>query len=106
MDERNRNGAANEMRAAAALIDNGYEVFLGVGNTSCDMIALKGGDMWRVEVKTAGRERLDGRRWVKADPSKFDMLLVVITETGEVLCNPHVDGRSGCYITTPASTLE
>lgn len=94
---RQNNGRANEMKAAAALIENGYEVFMGVGNTSCDMVALKDGICLRVEVKTAGPERRDGRRWVGADPEKFDALIVVVTDTWEVMFNPHLDGRVGVY---------
>lgn len=95
---RNQNGMANEMRAAACLIDEGYEVFIGVGNTSCDLMALKDGAALRVEVKTAGPERRDGTRWVSGDPEKFDMLIAVVTETWEVMVNPHLDGRVGLYI--------
>jgi hypothetical protein len=82
------------MKAAAWLIEMGYEVFLAVGSTSCDMIARDPEDeaLVRVEVKTAGSTLIDGRRCVAGlDESKFDMLLVVLDD-GEVWCNPHLHG--------------
>lgn len=86
-----QHGLANELRAAAHLMDLGYEVFLGVGSTSCDMLAMKDGTVVRVEVKTASqRAYLDGRRRVLGvQQGKFDMLVVLMD--GEVLVNPGPD---------------
>lgn len=46
-------GAAGELLATVDMIAKGYEVFRAVSpSTSCDLIALKDGKLYRVEVRT------------------------------------------------------
>lgn len=73
-----QHGLANEMRAAAWLIDEGYEVFI---------VAMKEGNMVRVEVKGLGRPNGMGRYWVQVNREMYDMLLVVTPE-GAVVADP------------------
>lgn len=87
MDERSRTGNWAELIAAAWLTQQGYEVFWGHGNTECDLVALKERACTRVEVKKASAQ--SNGRWciARADPDKYDLLLVVLP-CGDVLLNP------------------
>lgn len=94
-------GMAGELRAAAFLMENGYEVFMAIGSTRCDLIAILPGVethdglgragsadvMFRVEVKTAAPTSGGRYRIIDVKPRKFDMLLVVLP-SGEVLMDP------------------
>lgn len=76
----------------AWLLGRGYEVFLGVGLTSCDMVVLTPGGPRRIEVKKATpvTTRIRGiERYCVANvqPEKFDDLLVVLP-VGTVVLNP------------------
>lgn len=52
-DGNNHKGAANELRAAAHLMENGYEVFRALSPSNhCDLIATRDGKAHRVEVRT------------------------------------------------------
>lgn len=85
-------GAWAEAIASAHLLQQGYEVFQGIGNASCDILALKDGVAERVEVKAATHSPGSTNRpsiWV-GDRAKFDKLLVVMPD-GEVLENPTRD---------------
>lgn len=85
-------GTWAEMLAMAWLLGRGYEVFLGVGATSCDLVALTGRGARRIEVKKASRTRRSASTGIqyaiaKADPNKFDDLLVVLPD-GTAMLNP------------------
>lgn len=55
-------GAIQELRVSIDLMANGYEVFRAISpSCSCDLLALKNGKMFDVEVRT-GYERKNG--WV------------------------------------------
>lgn len=90
-------GNWGEAVAAAWLLRQGYELFKGWGNTSCDFIAARDGELIRVEVKIASITKY-GRKVVTAvRHGTFDWLLVV-TPDGDILLNPdpsEVYGTSG-----------
>lgn len=75
-------GAWGESIAAAWLIANGYEVYIGLGCASCDIIADKSGKLYRVEVKAAStrNDGVDRYQIGSVNPDKFDMLLVVMPD--------------------------
>jgi hypothetical protein len=84
--DRNQRGTWAELLAASWLIQNGHEVFIGFGNTSCDLMAIKDGVVRRVEVKAVSPMKSESGGKVGAvagcRPDKYDWLLVV-----------HRDGR-------------
>lgn len=88
-----------EAIAIAWLIQKGYQVFPGFsGNESCDMIALKGAEVLRVEVKCASEYTKAVKYSVMVkDFGLFDTLLVV-TPDGEVLQDP---SPKDCYGANP-----
>lgn len=90
-------GAWGEAVAAAWLMEHGYEVFQGLGNTSVDFVALRDGKAYRVEVKTC----LNTKPGVKPGisgvfPERFDILLVVLGP-GHILANPTPDEVAGAH---------
>lgn len=76
--DNNQRGIWSESVAMATLIAQGWEVYVGFGNTSCDLIGIKDGVINRIEVKSASPSTMPGK-WVVASvkPEKFDTLLVV-----------------------------
>ena len=73
-------GAASELRGAAHLLSRGYEVFRSVSpHAGADLVAIKGGEVLRVEVKSIGRPRQPGHcppfGWPVNDD--WDLLLIV-----------------------------
>jgi len=47
-------GAIGELRVCTDLLARGYEVFRAVSpSASCDLIAVRDGRIWRVEVRSA-----------------------------------------------------
>jgi hypothetical protein len=70
-------GTAGELTAAVYLMDHGCEVFLGLGPTSCDLIAILDGRCYRVEVKrtTLTVDMRWNVPWCR--PSAHDWLLLV-----------------------------
>lgn len=75
-----RNWAANEMRAAVFLLQQGWEVCLPVAPTCAfDMLAWKPGTCLRVQVKTATEAR--GRlQYTPADPDTYDLLVLALPD--------------------------
>jgi hypothetical protein len=75
-------GALREFITCVDLMKRGYEVFRALSpNSSCDLIAMKEGKIWRVEV-TTGYIRKDGSMsWVKHDESKYDVLAAVMPDS-------------------------
>lgn len=101
MHTTHQRGAWGEALAMAHLLAEGFEVFTSsLSQASCDMIALRRGEMWRVEVKTARPMKTPTGKLTpkphigKATPELYDMLLVVL-EDGTVLCNPTRDQVHG-----------
>lgn len=84
-------GTLSEARASVWLMERGWQVYLGWGNTSCDIVALRGSEVVRVEVKTAAVSTKEGR-WVVAGckPEMYDTLLVVYPD-GIVEADPPKD---------------
>lgn len=84
-------GAWAESIAMSVLMKDGWEVFVGFGNTSCDLVGIKSGTAVRIEVKSASRSTMPGK-WVVAGvkPDKFDTLLVVYPD-GTVEQDPPAD---------------
>jgi hypothetical protein len=74
-------GAAAELVVCADLFRRGYHVFRALApNCPCDLIAMKDGEILRVEVKSAGFVGTTGRCSIAVPvPSygKFDLLAVV-----------------------------
>lgn len=69
-------GAVAELVACINLVNDGYEVFRAVSpSCSCDLIAQKSGQMFRVEVRT-GTLTPTGKRYFPAY-GQYDMLIVV-----------------------------
>jgi hypothetical protein len=46
-------GLVSELAVASYLLSYGFEVYFGFGNTQCDLVAIRGDVIRRVEVKTA-----------------------------------------------------
>jgi hypothetical protein len=66
-------GASSELKVCADFLLAGYEVFRSVSlNCSCDLVVLKNGEVFRVEVKTGYKKQIPS-----ADKTRFDILAVV-----------------------------
>lgn len=64
MDSRTRLGALAELKVASELLGRGYEVFVGWGGkTTCDMVAVDGQRVYRVQVKGTGTKAPSGS-WI------------------------------------------
>jgi PD-(D/E)XK endonuclease len=76
-----KTGAIGELKVSCDLLDRGYEVFRSVSpDGSCDLVALKGDKMFRIEVKTGQVYATTGTRTYPKpkpkDANKFDILAV------------------------------
>ena len=82
-------GTWGETVAAAWLMKNEYEVFVALGNASCDLIAVRDGLSQRVEVKVASAYKGAKGKFSIAGvvPDKHDMLMVIMPN-GDVVINP------------------
>jgi hypothetical protein len=74
-------GAASELRAAAHLLAQGYDVYRSVApHAGFDLVAYRGDVPTRVEVKTLGQPKNPAHTppfgW-PADPDAWDLLLIV-----------------------------
>lgn len=71
-------GAIGELRACSDLLSKGYEVFRALTYTcSCDLVILKDGKLYRVEVKTGYFNIINGvRSHAKPSNSRFDILCI------------------------------
>lgn len=68
-------------------MDLGYHVFRALAPACpCDLIAMRGDDLFRIEVKTACFPRA-GRSWTVSRPTHtgYDFLAVVVPRTGVLL---------------------
>lgn len=82
-------GPLGEGHAIAHLAGLGYHVFVGFGNTPCDLIAMKDGKTIRVEVKTStGTARYAIYNLPPSKPELYDMLIWVIPTEGVLIVNP------------------
>ena len=75
---RGTRGAVGELSVTVDLLRRNYEVFRNVSqHGSCDLIAMKGGKVLRVEVKSTCINTETGKVYIpKLDGSKFDLLAV------------------------------
>jgi len=75
-------GAINELRASVDLLRRGYSVFRALSpSCPCDLVLLKDGDVFRVEV-TTGHNSSNGRLYYpKKDPQLYDILAVVTSDS-------------------------
>lgn len=86
-------GMMNELRVSVDLAMRGYEVFKALdAGASCDLVALKEGRCYRVQVKTAraynlavGGVKLNCDR---SNPERFDLLAVVERATLAITYEP------------------
>jgi hypothetical protein len=69
-------GASSELLVCSDLLRAGYEVFRSVSlNCSCDLVAMKDGEIIRVECKTGYKKQIPS-----ADRKKYDVLAAVTPE--------------------------
>jgi len=75
-------GAINELRASVDLLRRGYSVFRALSPACpCDLVLLRNGDVFRVEV-TTGHNSSNGRLYYpKKDPQLYDILAVVTSDS-------------------------
>jgi hypothetical protein len=68
-------GGIGELTVCADLLRSGYSVFRAVADhEDCDIVAIRHGKVWRVEVKTC-RSNADGRLMLpKVDRTRCDVL--------------------------------
>jgi len=72
----------SELLACADLIRKGYEVFRSVSQAAtCDILALKDGKTYRVEVKTAYRLKNGKIAHCRPILGRFDVLALVVDGT-------------------------
>lgn len=76
-------GAANELKVCTDLLFKGFSVFRAMSpHASCDILALKGRKIWRVEVRTGRDSKRNRPFWPhpKNDKDRYDILAVVLDE--------------------------
>lgn len=95
-------GAISELVVGADLLRQGYEVFRALSPAcSCDLLALKGGVMIRLEVRTGSRNPLTGKLYYARpakDAGRSDHYAVVV---GDVIV--YAPALEGPVITSPES---
>lgn len=93
-------GAMGELVVSADLLQLGFEVFRSVSpSSSCDLIAMKNNQLFRVEVKSSWTTytKADGKicnNWtigVKQPNSSYDILAIV--RNGEVTYDPPLNNE-------------
>ena len=73
-------GALHELLACADLVSRGYDVFRAVSpSCPCDLIAMRDGNLFRVEVTTGNPAKTKPFVYPKKIPARFDLLAVVVT---------------------------
>lgn len=84
-------GAISEIVACTDLMCKGFAVFRAMSPAcTCDLIALRDGKCWRVEVTSAalGRSGTPYKLKGKHDPGKCDIVAYVVLQTREVIYEP------------------
>lgn len=83
--DKSARGATSELLAAADLLRQGYEVFRALSpSASCDLIAMKAGTTYRVQVRTGQRYAPTGKLHCSR-AGAYDLLVVVDLKTGELI---------------------
>ena len=80
-------GAVSELLVSAELMKLGYEVFRAVSpSSSCDLVCIKNGETFRVEVRT-GKRSDEGKVAVTRGPKDYGRsdILAVLLRPHEVL---------------------
>jgi hypothetical protein len=81
-------GAASELVVCVDLIRRGYDVFRAVSpQCSCDLIAMKGINVFRVEVRTS--QVLPNKKMRASRHGKYDILALV--REWEVVYDPPIE---------------
>lgn len=78
-----KEGAIGEMLVTVDLMRKGFDVFRAISpSCPCDLIALRGIQMVRVEVTKGRRTGIDGKklRWCYHNPARYDLLAVWETD--------------------------
>lgn len=70
-------GITNELKAAANYSERGYEVFLPVGNSRADFVAIKGSKVIKVQVKSAAKRRY------KAKDTTYTLAVLTTSRNGK-----------------------
>jgi hypothetical protein len=85
-------GAISELLVSSDLLRRGYAVFRALSpSCSCDLAILKGGRLFRVEVRTAYRHQKTRRLFYpKVDPEKSDIAALVVGGT-EIIYIPELE---------------
>jgi hypothetical protein len=74
-------GAVNELKVSSDLLTKGYDVFRQLQPAStCDLVVIKDDKLYRVEV-TAGKRTAAGYKYHKHDPTKYDVLALVLPDS-------------------------
>lgn len=90
-------GAISELIAGADLLRRGYDVFRALSPAcSCDLIAQRGGELLRIEVRTGRRLAAGGLDYSKnaTDAGRFDHYCIVVDAGKEIVYVPALDGAS------------
>lgn len=85
-------GTISELLVCQDLLKRGFHVFKAVSpSCPCDLVAMKHGNLFKVEVTTGRRYGTSGKlHFPTKDPEKFHLLAVVVPETNEVLYTPEM----------------
>lgn len=122
MDDKTYASNLGELKVAAALAEQHYDVFVGWGGKSvCDLVAHKDGVLYRVQIKTTSTQATSGNWTVQIksvrhnktanvihnfDASKCDMLAIyVLPEDRVVFVDPKLHDN-GCQLTIPGAVAE
>ena len=82
-------GAIGELGVSIDLMQRGYEVFRSVSaHASCDLIAVKGERMYRVEVRSAHVHKTTGKVYVNDKGLGRLDILAMYTLNGVIYLNP------------------
>lgn len=84
-------GVRSELLVCIDLIEKGFEVFRAMSNNSCDLIALKNGRCFRLEVKTSKF----GPQAVAFDPHNNDSLVIVNNNLKTIKYYPELEDADG-----------
>lgn len=87
-------GAIAELTVCADLLNKGYEVFRSVSQScSCDMVAMKNGELKRVEV-SSGWTSLDGKHYDTGnkikEQHKYDLLAIYYHRDNTIVYTPEL----------------
>lgn len=89
-------GGIGELTVCANLLRSGFSVFRAVADhEDCDVVAIKGGKVYRVEVRTCRRGPGGKIFYPKGDPAKYDVMAAVDHFGGVTYIPPFVRAPHG-----------